>query len=58
MKFELGYSLHMDTVLWLSKLQGCMEDVLRRNELGAVPSEVFLRIHNNNNNNNNNNDRQ
>ena len=30
-----------------------MEDVLRRNELGAVPSEVFLRIHNNNNNNNN-----
>ena len=28
-----------------------MEDVLRRNELGAVPSEVFLRIHNNNNNN-------
>ena len=30
-----------------------MEDVLRRNELGAVPSKVFLRIHNNNNNNNN-----
>ena len=28
-----------------------MEDVLRRNELGAVPSEVFLRIHNNNNSN-------
>ncbi|XP_063728862.1 uncharacterized protein LOC134856523 [Symsagittifera roscoffensis] len=36
-----------------SRKKGCMEDVLRRNELGAVPSEVFLRIHNNNNNNNN-----